>query len=105
MPSKTLIASAANPAPPVDLDLEAAAGVADAVADVVDRVEDRVAVAVAGDAADQQRGVAGLRRPWLAEWRDRAVEALFVLLDRSVELVAIGRDPRLVLRRQPAPRR
>ena len=45
-----------------DLDLEPAAGVADAVADVVDRVEDRLALAVAGDAADQQRRVARLRR-------------------------------------------
>ena len=68
------------------LDLEPAARVADAVADVVDRVEDRVALAVAGDAADQQRGVAGLGRARLAERRDGAVDAALVLLDRRVEL-------------------
>ena len=53
--SKTLIASAENPAEPVTFTSSPPPGSLIRVADLVDRVEDRVALAVGGDVGEQQR--------------------------------------------------
>ena len=98
MPSKTLIASAAKPAGPVTLTSSPPPGslTRSRMSSIGSRI---VAPSPSpGDVADQQRRVAGLRRPRLGERRHRAVDVVLVLLDRPVEL-ARGRR-----RSSPGPR-
>ena len=96
MPSKTLIASAEKPAPPVTFDLQPAAVVRRALAHRVDGVDDRVGLAVALDLRDDERRVAVARERRLAAERRASPELL------AVEARAVARDDRAVGGRQPA---
>ena len=101
--SKTLIASAAKPAGPVTLTSSPPPGslTRSRMSSIGSRIV--VAVAVAGDVADQQRGVAGLRRRAArrtATPRGRCRRWFSSIA--ALSSVAVGRDPRLVGVGQPA---
>ena len=100
--SKILIASAAKPAGPVTLTWSPPPGSLTRLR--MSSIGSRIVSDSPSprDVADQQRRVARLRGLRPAERRDRAVDPALALLDRPVELDAVGRDACPVGRREPA---